>query len=89
MSQLMLPPKLTTLFKIPLFLGQNMYDDSAIPKNLDFLSGTKITVKKLKSCQFFAIFANFTIEHCDYRIAHTVFIFSGVVRIMKTPFFVF
>ena len=67
-----------------------MYKDLGNPKNLDFFwSGTKIIAKKLKLGQFFAIFANITIEHCDFRVAHTVFIFSGVVRIMKKSIFCF
>ena len=53
------------------------------------MSSTKIRAKKLKLSQFWAILANFTIDHCDYRVAHTVFIFSGVVRIMKKSIFCF
>ena len=55
-----------------------------------FLCSTKIVAKKLKTRNLFAIFPNITIENYDFRVAHTVFIFSVVVRIIndKVSFFV-
>ena len=54
-----------------------------------FLCSTKIVAKKLKTRNLLAMFPNITIENYDFRVAHTVFIFSGVVRILMIKSFFF